>query len=81
MYPSIRYQLETDTSTAVIGATELQTLTGVRGDGMKIGVVDDGVDATNPFFNPGGYEYPLTLLAAAICLALAGGGAFSLKRP
>ncbi len=58
VYPSIRYHLETDTSTAVIGATELQALTGARGDGMKIGVVDDGVDATNPFFNPNGYSYP-----------------------
>jgi minor extracellular serine protease Vpr len=58
VYPSIRYHLSTDTSTAVIGATELQTLTGVRGDGMKIGIVDDGVDATNPFFNPSGYSYP-----------------------
>jgi minor extracellular serine protease Vpr len=58
VYPSIRYHLETDTSTAVIGATELQTLTGARGDGMKIGVVDDGVDATNPFFDPSGYSYP-----------------------
>jgi minor extracellular serine protease Vpr len=58
VYPSIRYHLDTDTSTAVIGATELQTLTGARGDGMKIGIVDDGVDATNPFFNPSGYSYP-----------------------
>jgi subtilisin family serine protease len=58
VYPSIRYHLSTDTSTAVIGATELQTLTGARGDGMKIGIVDDGVDATNPFLNPTGYTYP-----------------------
>ena len=28
----------------------------------------------------GGFEFPLTLLAATLCLALAGGGMFSLKR-
>jgi len=28
----------------------------------------------------GGFEYPLTLLAAALCLALAGGGMFSLRK-
>ena len=58
IYPSIRYHLSTDTSTSVIGATELQTLTGARGDGMKIGIVDDGVDATNPFLSSTGYSYP-----------------------
>lgn len=31
------------------------------------------------FFNPG-YEFPLTLLAACICLLLSGGGALSVKR-
>ena len=59
IYPSVRYHLATDTSTSVIGATELQTLTGAKGDGIKIGIVDDGVDSTNPFLNPAGYSYPV----------------------
>ena len=58
IYPSVRYHLATDTSTSVIGATELQKLTGAKGDGIKIGVVDDGVDSTNPFLNSAGYSYP-----------------------
>jgi putative oxidoreductase len=32
------------------------------------------------FFNPMGVEFPLTMLAVCICLALSGGGAASLKR-
>jgi len=58
VYPSVRYHLATDTSPSVIGATELQTLTGAKGDGIKIGIVDDGVDSANPFLNPAGYSYP-----------------------
>jgi subtilisin family serine protease len=28
------------------------------GSGMKIAVIDDGIDATNPYFNPSGFQYP-----------------------
>ena len=58
VYPSLRFRLLTDTSPSVIGADALHQRTGARGDGIKIGVVDDGVDQTNPFFNPAGYQYP-----------------------
>jgi minor extracellular serine protease Vpr len=58
VYPSVRYTLATDTSPSVIGADELHQVTDARGDGIKIGVVDDGVDNTNPFLNPVGFSYP-----------------------
>jgi putative oxidoreductase len=32
------------------------------------------------FSSTGGMEFPLTLLAAAVCLSLSGGGAWSLKK-
>src|SRR5262249_56644941 len=28
------------------------------GEGIKIGIVDDGVDPANPFFNASSYSYP-----------------------
>jgi minor extracellular serine protease Vpr len=58
VYPSMRYTLSLDRSPSLIGADVLHVTTGARGQGMKIGVVDDGVDQTNPFFNPAGYSYP-----------------------
>ena len=58
IYPSLQYRLLTDTSPSVIGADALHQRTGARGDGIKIGVVDDGVDNTNPFLSAAGFQYP-----------------------
>jgi subtilisin family serine protease len=58
IYPSARYTLDLNRSPSIIGADTLATATGARGEGVKIGVVDDGVDPTNPFFNPAGFSFP-----------------------
>jgi minor extracellular serine protease Vpr len=58
VYGTTTYRLDTNRSPAVIGADVLHAQTGAKGDGIKIGVVDDGVDQTNPFLAPAGYSYP-----------------------
>ncbi|HUJ92148.1 MAG TPA: S8 family serine peptidase [Gaiellaceae bacterium] len=58
VYPSVQYTMALDTSPAVIGADVLRQATGADGTGIKIAVVDDGIDQTNPFFNPAGFSYP-----------------------
>jgi minor extracellular serine protease Vpr len=58
VYPSLRYTLSTNESGSVIGATQLEAATGASGAGIKIGIVDDGIDQTNQFFNPAGFSYP-----------------------
>jgi minor extracellular serine protease Vpr len=58
IYPSLAYTRETNHSPSVIGADTYWTATGDHGEGVKIGIVDDGVDQTNPFFNPASFTYP-----------------------
>jgi len=58
VYPSLRYTLALNRSPQLIGAPAFTAATGITGAGVKIGVVDDGVDHLNPFFNPAGYAYP-----------------------
>src|ERR687886_474035 len=58
VYPSIQYTLNLNKSPSVIGADVLHATTGANGNGIKIGVVDDGVDQTNPFLRPEGFAYP-----------------------
>lgn len=65
VYPSVRYHPLGETGAllnqtpAIIGAP---TLWGpsleTAGNGMKIGIIDDGVDQTHPFFNPTGFTMP-----------------------
>ena len=58
LYPSLRYSLALNRSPGLIGAGTLAAAGGGTGEGMKIAVVDDGVDPANRFFNPAGYAYP-----------------------
>ena len=58
VYPSLRYAATLNQSPSIIGATEFANTTGMHGDGVKIGVVDTGVDWKNPFLDPTGYAYP-----------------------
>jgi subtilisin family serine protease len=58
VYPVLHYTMADDTSPGVIGAPQLEQAAGADGRGMKIAIVDDGIDHTNPFFDPSGYAYP-----------------------
>ena len=58
VYPSARFTLNLDDSPTLIGATAFTNTTGVRGEGVKIAVVDDGIDQRSTFFDPAGYTYP-----------------------
>jgi subtilisin family serine protease len=58
IYPSYRYRLALNDSPSLIGADVLQQATNAHGEGVKIGVVDDGIDQANAFFDPAGFQYP-----------------------
>jgi subtilisin family serine protease len=58
VFPSLSYLTADDTSAQVIQAATFSQATGDAGEGIKIGVVDTGVDSTNPFLSPAGFAYP-----------------------
>jgi minor extracellular serine protease Vpr len=58
LYRTTRFTMELNRSPSIIGADVLRAASGARGEGIKIGVVDDGVDPSNPFFDPSSYSYP-----------------------
>jgi subtilisin family serine protease len=57
--PSVRYRSALYSSPKVIGAPQLWGSTlATAGQGLKIGIIDDGVDQTHPFFSPAGFTMP-----------------------
>lgn len=58
--PRVRYRGLLDQTPQLIGAPTLWGPTlATAGQGMKIGILDDGLDQTHVFFNPAGFSYPL----------------------
>lgn len=58
VYPSLRFVLKLNRSPGIIGAPAFTAATGASGAGVKIAVVDDGIDQANPFFSSSGFVYP-----------------------
>jgi minor extracellular serine protease Vpr len=58
VYPTLAYTPALDRSPSVIGADVLHATRGADGAGIKIAVVDDGIDRSNRFFRPAGFSYP-----------------------
>jgi Subtilase family len=59
VYPNVTYHELLDRSPQLIGAPALWGSTlATAGNGVKIGIVDEGVDQAHPFFDPTGYAAP-----------------------
>ena len=60
VWPSVTYRPLLDRSPKLIGADQLwdKPLFDMAGNGIKIGIIDDGIDQKHPFFNPSGYTMP-----------------------
>jgi len=60
VWPNLRYHaLRTTDGPGQIGAPQLWGPNlATAGQGMKIGIIDDGVDANHPYFDPAGFRYP-----------------------
>jgi subtilisin family serine protease len=59
IYPSVRYRPLLDRGPVQIGAPSLWG-PGLEnaGQGLKIAIIDEGIDQTHPFFSPAGYTMP-----------------------
>jgi subtilisin family serine protease len=60
VWPGITYRPLLDKSPHLIGADKLWDAPAfdTAGNGIKIGIIDDGIDQKHPFFHPSGYTMP-----------------------
>jgi subtilisin family serine protease len=60
VWPNVRYHsLAARLDSQQVGADQLWGPNfETAGNGMKIGIIDDGVEATHPYFDPNGFQYP-----------------------
>ena len=60
VWPNVTYRALLDRSPELIGADQLWGAPAFSsaGNGIKIGIIDDGVDQAHPFFDPAGYTMP-----------------------
>jgi subtilisin family serine protease len=59
VWPNVRYHSLVDDSPQLIRAPELWGPTfATAGNGIKIAILDQGIDPTHPFFSPQGFTYP-----------------------
>ena len=59
VFPNARYTPQLDRTPQQIGAPALwQPGLTNAGDGIKIAIIDEGIDQSHPFFNPQGYRMP-----------------------
>jgi subtilisin family serine protease len=60
VWPNIAYRPLLDRSPQLIGADQMWGAPSfsTAGNGIKIGIIDDGIDQAHPFFNPSGYTMP-----------------------
>ncbi|HEY2373267.1 MAG TPA: S8 family serine peptidase [Gaiellaceae bacterium] len=59
VWPSVTYHEQLDRTPKLIGATTVWGPTlATAGNGIKIGIIDDGIDQTHVFFDPASFSYP-----------------------
>ena len=59
VWPNRTFRSSLDRSPGIIGAPQLWgSDLSTAGQGMKIGVIDEGIEPDHPFFDPAGYTYP-----------------------
>jgi subtilisin family serine protease len=59
VWPNLRYHALLDRTPQIIHAPDLWgSDLATAGTGMKIGILDQGIDPSHPFFSPAGFSYP-----------------------